>query len=229
VQDTVEANSAGWLRAGQIFGLLVSGIYSEKNDQAAASTPLIDLTVTSGGSNKGVAIIGNQFDPTAANAANSSFYDIVWSSGGGFSAGNNGQGNLHNNAGCDQIDLVSNADKVASGKKLMGSPYAQVDLVPDPTSGYASKVTAAFVVAYPINGVQAHTIALPPPIAGGRAVRIQNRLSNPSQDFTVFPSYSADGSVFRGGVANAGFVQGPGITVDYTPTANGTYDITQIN
>jgi hypothetical protein len=30
VQDTVEANSVGWLRAGQIYGLLIAGIYSEK-------------------------------------------------------------------------------------------------------------------------------------------------------------------------------------------------------
>lgn len=229
VQDTVEANSVGWLRAGQIYGLLIAGIYSEKNDLSASSTPLINLSGAFGATNRGVSITGSQFDPTAANQANTNFYDIVWGQGGGFSAGNNCLGNLHDNSATSQIDLVVNADAVAPGKKLMRSPYAQVDLVPDPTSGYASKVTAAFVVAYPINGVQAHTIALPPPVAGGRVVRIQNRLSNPSQSFTVLPSYSADGSVFRGGVANAGFIQGPGITVDYTPTANGTYDITQIN
>ena len=229
VQDTIENNSVGWLRAGQIYGLLISGIYSEKNDKSASSIPLIDLTVTMGGVNRGVAIIGSQFDPTAANRADANFYDILWGTGGGFSAGNGCTGNLHDNSAVNQIDLITNCDKVLPGQKLMGSPYAQVDLVPDPASGYASKVTAAFVIAYPINGVQAHTIALPPPVAGGRTVRIQNRLSNPTQDFTVFPSYSADGSLFRGGVANAGFVQGPGQTVDYTPTANGTYDITVLN
>ena len=225
VQDTAEANNGGYLRAGAIFGLTVSGCYFEKNDQATGTTEsTLDLTVTSGGTNRGVAITGNFFDPTAANIAAATFYDIVWSTGGGYSAGNHGQGNLHNNAGCSQIDLTSIEDRVAAGKKLFGTARHQLDLVPDATSAYLSPITSDFVVAYPINGVAGHTIALPPARRGGKPIRVLNRLGGSTQTFTMLPSTSADGGLFRGGAANVGVVQPPATSRTYYPYADGTWD-----
>lgn len=219
VQNVIESNAGSFVKASLTRGLAVIGNYTENNGAAN-----VVLTTTGGGRNEGVLISGNRLQASPANIASTSYADIVWGAGGGVSQGNSCASNLHDNTACSQIDLISNGDQVTPGKKLMLAASAQIDLIPDPASGYASLCTSGYVVAYPVNGVPAHTIALPPPKSGGRIVRIANRLTGGSQTFTVLPSSAADGSKFRGGAANAGLVQGAGITCDYIPSEDGTYD-----
>jgi hypothetical protein len=233
-QCSYESSFGPFLAAGQVEAATVDQLYCEGNNG-----PLLDFRcVDNGSTNYGVRVLGSALQANSANAANTAFGNVLVGPGGLTAQGNASRGGLYDNSssvttvgdinlrqGHSFGQLVSVGDRMTStGRKYQANIESQIDLIPDPASLYASKVFASTVVAYPVNGVPAHTIALPPPVAGARVMML-NRLTGSTQSFTALPSYSADGSKFRGGAANGGLIHEPGVSKTYLCLEDGIWDV----
>ncbi len=233
-QCSFESHGGPFLAAGQVEGSGVSRLYAENNEG-----PVIDLRCIDNGSrNDGFRLENCKLQANSTNVANASFGNVLVGPGGLLGTGNSSRGGLYDNAvsvvsegglnlrkGHAFGELESSGDRLKTASRLFQIDVdAQIDLIPDPLSAYNVKIIANTVIVYPINGTQNHTVALPPPIRG-RQVRMINRLTAPTQDFEVRPSYSADGSKFRGGATNAGLVHAPGVSKTYLCLEDGIWDV----
>lgn len=218
IGDTYESNGGSFLQANSCVGLEVSNLYSE-----GSQGPVLDF---SGAFNRSIIVASCEFESTSTNNADANYYAVKWGPGGGASVGNSAVCNMHDNdlSGYDGVKSIG--DGVTAGKKkFRNDQEKQFALLPDPAGGYGTKVYASAVGVNPSNAVAAHTIALPPPYPGMKPIVMSNVRTTLSYDYSVLPSYSADGSSFRGQAANAGLVIKAGQHVMFSCADAGIYDV----